>query len=74
MRYLSTVSAARVMDVSRQFVARAIKDGTLPARNLAPDGKRPIYRVAEADIHAFMKGRRSATSVVADTDAELATL
>jgi hypothetical protein len=62
VRYLSTASAAQAVDMSRSFIAREIKDGNLPAIDIAPAGSpRPRYRITEEALAAFIERRYGRT-------------
>jgi excisionase family DNA binding protein len=58
MRYLSTAEAAEVFGVGRMTVYRWCKEGQLPCSDIS-NGDRPKFRIAEADIHAFMQDRKA---------------
>jgi hypothetical protein len=36
-----------------------IRSGALPASNVSPGTGRPLWRIAEADLTAFLEGRRA---------------
>jgi excisionase family DNA binding protein len=58
VRYLSTAEAAEVVGVGRMTLYRWCKEGLLPSSNIST-GDRPRYRIAEADLHAYMEDRKA---------------
>jgi excisionase family DNA binding protein len=57
VRYLSTAEAAGVVGVGRMTMLRWCKEGKIPCSDIGNDRK-PRYRIAEADLHAYMESRK----------------
>lgn len=53
-RYLSTDAAAQKLGVGRMTIWRWCKNGKLPASNIADEGQRPRFRIAESVIENYM--------------------
>lgn len=52
--WLTTAEAAARIGVTRQTIARWIREGKLPARRIQV-GQRAIYRIDRRDLVAFVK-------------------
>lgn len=63
-RYYSTVEAAKILGIDDETVLAWIHSGQLPAVNVCkkPNGKRPTWRIAEADLGRLLLMRRSKTA------------
>ncbi len=54
-RWMTTAEVAEWIGVTRQTVARWIRDGRLKARRIELSGGRSIYRVRRADLIRFAR-------------------
>ncbi len=63
-RYYSPQQAAEVLGTDDEQILSWIHSGELPAVNVAKSlqGKRPQWRIAEADLGKFLIGRRHPAS------------
>lgn len=62
-RYYSTTEAATILGIDDETVLAWIHSGQLPAVNVCKkkNGKRPTWRIAEADLGRLLLARRSQT-------------